>query len=270
MQLQMMKELLMQLQEQIMLMQQQEMTMQIHVNQLQPQPQTSMEMNIRQMFMRIYQMYNHLQVELLQMNKLMMSTKKMLVPQTQMDEMQQLQEMMQLMQQQQQHLHTELELQPQLQLTEEMQEIANLVISNEALLVHLQRLEMQFEQLQRHMIRTQMKLLQIHTLSEKQMQHQLYLIEIIMRQKQLPSQLLHLFQNLLLPLSDETQITLEMYLIRGQLLLMHDKLSQMQLQLEHPLFMENMHVHLAHVQFMFIHLQDHHEQLLEQIETDKD
>ena len=259
----------MQLQEQMNTMLNLNITLQTQVELLQPQPQTMIENNMRQIITRILQMYNHMHVELLQMNKLMSYREKILVPQSLMNEIQELMNEMQILQQQQLFLQTKLELQPQLQLTEEMREMANLIISNEMLKVYLLLIEEKLKQLHEQMKQTHMKLRNILTLRKKQMMQQLSLIKIIMCKKQLPSQLLHLFKILLLP-SEETQITIEMYHIRGQILLTYEILSHMQLQLDHPLIMENMSAYLTHVQWMFEYLQDNYEQLLEQMEADED
>ena len=259
----------MQLQEQMNTMLNLNITLQTQVELLQPQPQTMIENNMRQIITRILQMYNHMHVELLQMNKLMFYREKILVPQSLMNEIQELKNEMQMLQQQQLFLQTKLELQPQLQLTEEMREMANLIISNEMLKVYLLLIEEKLKQLHEQMKQTHMKLRNILTLRKKQMMQQLSLIKIIMCKKQLPSQLLHLFKILLLP-SEETQITIEMYHIREQILLTYEILSHMQLQLDHPLIIENMSAYLTHVQWMFEYLQDNYEQLLEQMEADED
>ena len=279
MQLQVIKEQLMQLQEEI-------MTLQEQVDQVQPQSRTSLEVNMRQMIMHNNQTFNHIKFELHQIHDQIMHTQNVMQPLTQLlpqsqlqplphsqiDKIQKLQDMINQLQYElfdSQLILEQLQLQPLQQshsLTEVMQQIAE---------VHFQQMEEQMElikvnshqylqQLQEQMKKTQMELQQ----TEKQLQRQMFLTKYIMHKKQLPLHMIHIFHNLLQPIAqseDQKQLAKEIQQIYGQIFLTHYIHSQIYFQLVSPLLMENMHVHLSDMQRMIFNLQNHYDRLLRQM-----
>ena len=99
-------------------------------------------------------------------------------------------------------------------------------------------------------------------------QEQLSQIDMFMCKKQLPSYVFSLLQNLLLPLSEEMQMMIEMHQIRSHLSQTQRELFLMQKQFDHPLFMENMEEWVTDVTFKLGDAKDHHQRLMSKMVTD--